>query len=65
MPKEHPTFMTAARALQFGRGDVGGCSFEMHGVTDAAFQQLVVKDADASSDIEESPGHGGNVVEAL
>jgi hypothetical protein len=37
----------------------------MHGVTDPAFQQLVVKDADASSDIEESPGRGGDVVEAL
>jgi hypothetical protein len=33
----------------------------MHGAPDPAFQQLVVKDADASSDIEERPWRDAEV----
>jgi hypothetical protein len=52
----HPAPVATPLCLLFGRGEVGGCRLEMHGAPDPAREQLMVKDADASSDIEERPG---------
>ena len=51
--KLHPASVATALCLLFGRGDIGGCRFEMYGAPDPAREQFMVKDADASSDIEE------------
>jgi hypothetical protein len=51
--------VTAARGLLFGRGDIGRCRFDMDSASDTAPQQFMVKDADASSDIEECQWRDG------
>jgi hypothetical protein len=61
MAKVHPPLMTTALGLLLGRGDIGGCRFEMDGTPDPAPQQFMVKDADASSDIEERPWRDAEV----
>jgi hypothetical protein len=65
MTKVYPPLMTTALGLLFGRGDIGGCRFEMDGTPDPAPQQLMVENPDASSDIEERPWRDAEVTEAL
>ena len=48
--KLHPASVATALRFLFGRGNIGSGRFEMDGPPDAPFEQLMVEDADASSD---------------
>jgi hypothetical protein len=63
--KLHPVPVATALRFRLGRGNIRSGCFEMDGALDTAAQQLMVKDTDASPNIEKRPWRDPEVAEAL